>query len=60
MQLIVVLVVALCVWSIPAFIARSKGYGFGTWYLYACFLFPIALIHAIVLKRTDAWVLKAQ
>lgn len=35
---------------IPAAIARSKGRSFGAWWCYAFFLFPIALIHAIVMK----------
>lgn len=35
---------------LPASIARSKGYGFGTWWLYGAALFLVALPHALILK----------
>ena len=38
---------------IPAFIAKSKGRGFFTWWFYGCFLLPVALIHSIVIKKND-------
>ena len=58
MQLIFSLAIAIALWSIPAYIAKSKGRSFGTWYLYSFFLFPVALIHSIVMRRSDAWVLE--
>ena len=39
--------------AIPAFVAISKGRGFILWYIYGFFLFPFALIHAIVIKPNE-------
>jgi hypothetical protein len=36
---------------IPAQIARTKGRSFGKWYIYGFFLFIVALIHSIVIKK---------
>ncbi len=35
---------------IPAYIAQSKGYDFGTWWLYGALLFIVALPHAMLLQ----------
>ena len=38
---------------IPAFIAKSKGRSFLTWYVYGIALFIVALIHSCVIKSTE-------
>ena len=38
---------------IPAMIANEKGRPFGTWYLYSFLLWPIALVHAFILRKRD-------
>ena len=38
---------------IPAFIAKSKGRVFFTWWFYGYFLPPIAIIHSILIKKND-------
>ena len=38
---------------IPAYIAHNKGRGFFKWWFYGYFLFPIALIHSILIKKND-------
>lgn len=38
---------------IPAYIAKSKGRSFLTWYIYGFFLFFFAMIHSIVLPETN-------
>lgn len=42
-----VLIVLAC---IPAMIARSKGRSLLLWYLYSFLLFPLALVHALLMK----------
>lgn len=32
---------------IPGFIAKSKGYSFGTWWLYGFLIFIVAIIHVL-------------
>lgn len=53
-----VLVVAL-LGLIPAGIASAKGRPVGLWWLYGCWLFPIALIHSVVMKNRMAQQLAA-
>ncbi len=48
--MIEVLVVLSLLSLIPAAIARSKGKSFGAWWVYGFFLWPIAVIHAAVMK----------
>lgn len=36
---------------IPAFVARSKGRSFGKYLMYGVMLGPIAIVHALVMKR---------
>lgn len=38
---------------IPAMIAAYKDLSFAKWYIYALLLFPIALVHAIILKKPN-------
>lgn len=35
----------------PGFIAKTKGRNFFLWWIYGSFLFPVALVHAILLKE---------
>lgn len=35
---------------LPAAIAKTRGQDFFVWWVYGAFLFPIALIHALVVK----------
>lgn len=51
-DLIKVAVVAAFV-LIPALIARNKGRSFRLWICYAFFLWPIALIHSLLIKRNS-------
>lgn len=39
---------------IPAFIAKSKGRMFFTWWIYGCFLPPVAFFHSLFIKQNDA------
>ena len=38
---------------IPAKVAKGKGRSFGRWWLYGVLVFPIAVIHSIVIKEND-------
>ena len=38
---------------ITALIARSKGRGFLTWWLYGAFILPVALVHALSLRLDE-------
>ena len=46
---ILVLVIAA---FIPAFIAACKGLRFSKWYIYALVLFPIAMVHSLIIKKS--------
>ncbi len=48
-MMVLVLIVAAFV---PAIIAACKNLRFTKWYVYSLFLFPIALIHSLCLKKT--------
>ena len=48
------LVISALLGLLPASIARSKGYGFGIWWLYGAALFLIALPHALIMKVNQA------
>jgi len=45
-----ILIIAALIGLIPASIARSKGRGFGGWWIYGAALFIIALPHALLIK----------
>jgi len=47
------LIIACIIGLIPAFIAKSKGRNFLTWYFYGVALWIIAIVHAIVIKPYD-------
>ena len=38
---------------IPAKIAKGKGRSFGKWWLYGVLIFPVAVVHSIVIKEND-------
>lgn len=45
-----IIVYALIMGLLPAFIAKKKGRSFSTWYIYGVFLWIIALIHSLCMK----------
>lgn len=47
---VVLLLGAVALGAIPAFIAESKGRSFLTWWLYGSLIFIVAVIHSIVIK----------
>lgn len=49
-----VLIVAAVIGLLPAYIAKTKGYSFGTWWLYGALLFIVALPHALLMKPNAA------
>ena len=51
--IITVIVPALLLGLIPAFIAKSKGRKFVLWWIYGFSLFLIAMIHSILLKPNE-------
>lgn len=48
-----VIIYAIFLGLIPAFIAKSKGKSFFLWWVYGAALFIIALIHSLFLKPTE-------
>ena len=36
---------------IPGIIAAGKEYRFSKWYIYGCFLLPVAFVHSLILKK---------
>lgn len=50
LQTLVPMIVFMVVCLVPAYIAKNKGYSFVKWYIYALLLFPITMIHSIILK----------
>lgn len=50
LQTLVPMIVFMIVCLVPAYIAKNKGYSFVKWYIYALLLFPITMIHSIILK----------
>lgn len=44
-----IVVVAILIGLIPAFIAKNKGKNFVTWWLYGAALFIVALPHALLM-----------
>ncbi len=47
------LIIAALLAIIPARIAKSKGYSFGGFYAFGLFLFPFAIVTALVMKGKD-------
>jgi len=46
--------------AIPAWIAQSKGRSFWLWWIYALFLWPITLIHSLVISADNKELEKRQ
>lgn len=46
-----ILIIAVLIGLIPAFIAQSKGENFVIWWLYGALLFIVALVHSLLLKK---------
>src|SRR5581483_11095163 len=44
------LAIAICIGTIPAFIAKSKGRDFVVWWLYGAALFIVALPHSLLIR----------
>ena len=55
-----VLIIAVIIGLIPAYIAKQKGRSFGLWWLYGAALFIIALPHALIMKPDNAELEKQQ
>lgn len=51
LQTLVPMIVFMIVCLVPAYISKNKGYSFVKWYIYALLLFPITMIHSIILKE---------
>jgi hypothetical protein len=47
------LLFGLAIAWLPAAIARNKGRSFWHWLVYGYLVFPIALVHAILLKNVE-------
>ncbi|KKQ94985.1 MAG: Phage-related membrane protein [Candidatus Woesebacteria bacterium GW2011_GWA1_39_11b] len=45
------IIIAAFIALLPAYIAHSKGYSMGKWYLYGFLLWIVALPHSLFLKR---------
>jgi len=48
-----VLLIAVLLGLIPAFIAQSKGRSFGAWWLYGALLFIVAIIHVLIVPSLN-------
>ena len=44
------IVIAVLIGLLPAFIAQRKGRSFAAWWIYGALLFPVALPHAVLLN----------
>ena len=44
------LIIFVALGLIPAFIAQKRGRDFGGWWIYGALVFPIALIHSLLLE----------
>jgi hypothetical protein len=53
MEIVIFAFFALITSFIPGLIARSKGRSFVTWWLYGFVLFPVALLHSLLIKRDE-------
>lgn len=51
--LFTLLLVLIIVAFIPAIIAACKDLRFSKWYIYSFFLFPIALVHSLIIKKAQ-------
>jgi Cdc6-like AAA superfamily ATPase len=49
-QIVTLVAIAVALGLLPAFVAQSKKQSFGLWWVYGAVLFPVALVHALMLK----------
>ena len=47
------LIFGIILGAIPGMIANSKGRNFFLWFLYGLLIFPIALVHSILMKSEN-------
>lgn len=50
-ELLIMLFFAAILGLIPGFIAKSKGYSFGAWWLYGFLIFIAAIIHVLFIPN---------
>ena len=50
-ELLIMLFFAAILGLIPGFIAKSKGYSFGAWWLYGFLIFIVAIIHVLFIPN---------
>ncbi len=55
-----ILIIAIIIGLIPAFIAKSKGRSFGLWWIYGAAIFIVALPHALLMKPDNAYLEQQQ
>jgi hypothetical protein len=48
-----ILIPAMIIGLIPAFIAKSKGRQFFLWWIYGTLIFIVALIHSLIINAGD-------
>ncbi len=53
MEIFAIFILASILGLLPAYIAQSKGRDFGVFWIYGVVLFPIALIHAAVMRPEE-------
>ena len=53
MSLILLIIILFAVAAIPAKMAEKKGRSFWHWYIYGCIIWPVATIHAWVMKARN-------
>lgn len=46
------LIIAMVIGFLPAYIAKQKGRSFWKWYIYGVLIFIVAIIHALLMKKT--------
>jgi len=55
-----VIIIAIIIGLIPAFIAKSKGRSFGLWWIYGAAIFIVALPHALLMKPDNKYIEQQQ
>lgn len=54
------LVIAVIIGLIPAYIAQTKGRSFGLWWFYGAALFIVALPHSLIMKADNVFLERQQ
>ncbi|MFQ5735510.1 MAG: hypothetical protein ACE5GY_01435 [Thermodesulfobacteriota bacterium] len=52
-DIIWIIVIAICAGLIPGLVGRGMGRSFLQWWVYGTFLFPVALVHVIILRARE-------